>query len=86
MTGGQQGRGASQRWLNGAKIAKLRRQSGLTQTQFAELVEVSKQSMSDIERGRWGTSPARAKRIAEALGITVADISLDEDDADSRAA
>ena len=79
MTGGR-GRGPSQRWLDGNKVAALRRQSGLNQGEFAQLVEVSQQSISDIERGRWGTSPDRAKRIAEALGVTVADISLAQPD------
>jgi transcriptional regulator with XRE-family HTH domain len=80
MTGGQQQRrGPRPRWLNGERIARLRRERGLTQRKFAAICGLSPQTMSDIELGKWGTRPDRALRIATELGVTVADISLEPD-------
>jgi DNA-binding XRE family transcriptional regulator len=41
----------------------------LTQSEMAELLEVSKQCLCDLEKGRRIPSPSRAASIAEKLGM-----------------
>jgi len=54
----------------GANIKAVREQIGHTQERFAELVNVSAQYISDVERGNVGISIATLKRISEVTSIS----------------
>lgn len=54
----------------GANIKAVREQIGYTQERFAELVNVSAQYISDVERGNVGISIATLKRIREVTAIS----------------
>jgi len=54
----------------GENIKAVREQIGYTQERFAELVNVSSQYISDVERGNVGVSIATLKKIAEVTSIS----------------
>lgn len=60
----------------------LRKSDDLTQQEFSEKLEISKQHLCDIERGRKGVTPARAAVFATKLGQPPAffiQLALDEE-------
>ena len=63
----------------GLKIAYYRKKKGYTQTQLAEMVGISSNYLSLIERGNKGQSYSMETlfKIAEALEITVSDCFLE---------
>lgn len=61
-------------------VADLRWKLGLSQAELGRMAGVSKQSISDIERGVWGTKLIKAQRIAAALNVTVQDLEPREED------
>ncbi|MGD2351960.1 helix-turn-helix domain-containing protein [Bacillus subtilis] len=58
----------------GQAIKLIRKDSRLTQEELAELANLSRSYVADIERGRYSPSMSTLEKIAEALNITVADI------------
>ena len=56
------------------KIRELRKAKGMTLSALAGFVDISIAYLSDIENGNRHGSDATLRRIAEALGVTVADI------------
>ena len=54
----------------GTRIRIAREAAGLTQERLAELVDVKTQHISDIERGKKGTTVQSLKRICNELHIT----------------
>lgn len=60
----------------GLKIAYYRKKKGYTQTQLAEMVGISSNYLSLIERGNKGQSYSMETlfKIAEALEITVSEL------------
>lgn len=56
--------------LIGENIKAIREQIGYTQERFAELVDVSPQYISDVERGNVGISVATLKKIREVTSIS----------------
>lgn len=58
----------------GQRIAELRRAQHLTQQQFARLLGVAQQTVAHYESGRLGVSAALLPRLANLLGISVADL------------
>ena len=60
----------------GLKIAYYRKKKGYTQAQLAEMVGISSNYLSLIERGNKGQSYSMEKlfKIAEALEITVSEL------------
>lgn len=54
----------------GMHIKKARQRSDLTQEQLAELVEVTPQYLSDLERGVVGTSIATLMKLCRKLNVT----------------
>lgn len=54
----------------GERIKSAREQAKLTQEQFAELIDVSPQYISDLERGVVGASISTIKRICSTLYIS----------------
>lgn len=55
----------------GRAIARLRREKGLSQEKFAQLVGVHRTYMGAVERGEKNLSIKSAERIARGLGIRV---------------
>jgi XRE family transcriptional regulator, regulator of sulfur utilization len=66
----------------GAAVRELRTQKGITQEDLAHLAGVRTGAISLLERGRsnpaWGT----VRRIAQALGVSVADLARRADELD----
>lgn len=54
----------------GEQIRRAREQSGLTQEQFAERIDVSPQFVSDLERGVVGLSIPTLKRVCLTLNVS----------------
>jgi transcriptional regulator with XRE-family HTH domain len=66
----------------GELLRALRKSEAQTQEEFASLLEVSKQHLCDIEKGRKSVTPARAALFATRLGQPPAyfiQIALQED-------
>ena len=55
----------------GKRIAILREQKGLTQTELSALINKDFQSLSRIENGRVNASGFLLKQIAMALGVSM---------------
>lgn len=66
--------------LVGAAIAARRKQKGLTQAQFAELLDITQDSLSRMEKGVIAPKFSRLHSIASALGCPVADLFRHLDD------
>jgi transcriptional regulator with XRE-family HTH domain len=60
--------------LNPGALSAWRRQRGLSKTELARLAETSAGYLCDIERGNARPSPAKVRRLADALKVTVADL------------
>lgn len=58
----------------GERVRSRRRELGMTQVEFARLLEVSQPNVSDIEHGRAGVSVERLLRIAEILQCGPSDL------------
>jgi transcriptional regulator with XRE-family HTH domain len=63
----------------GRRLRQLRRYRDLTQEQFAEVADISVDFVSNIERGISAPSFETLERLAEALGVAVADLFLFDD-------
>ncbi|MGW1001728.1 helix-turn-helix domain-containing protein [Streptomyces sp. NPDC002520] len=59
---------------------RRRIEAGLSQTDLAKQAGVAPSHISDVENGRAGFSPKNLKAIADALGCTIRDLLLPEDD------
>ena len=55
----------------GARIAALRKDSGITQVQLAETMSVSQQTVASWEVGRRGVPVASLPLLARTLGVSV---------------
>ncbi len=53
----------------GSLLKAWREAEGLSQTEFAEMLDLSRQNASDLEHGRRIPSPSRAAKIAKKLGL-----------------
>lgn len=63
--------------LIGKRIQKLRRARGYTQQQFAEIIELSPNYLSDIERGKSSTRLDKLVTIINALECSADDVFTD---------
>lgn len=59
----------------GQRIAQLREERGLTQTQLAEMTGMQQQHISRLEKGRYSARLDLLATVAAALGCTVGIIS-----------
>jgi putative transcriptional regulator len=57
-----------------SRLREIRTDSGLTQAQLAERVEVSRQTINYVENGVYCPSTYLALRLARELGVEVEDI------------
>src|SRR5690606_11970214 len=55
-------------------LRRLRQQAGMTQAAVAEAADVADATISRIERGRFLPSQALLERLAQAIGVTAADL------------
>ena len=58
----------------GKKIAELRKEKKITQEQLAEKIGVKKQNISRYESGRVEPNIRTAKKLADALGVSLEDM------------
>ncbi|MET9918128.1 helix-turn-helix domain-containing protein [Streptomyces sp. NPDC006435] len=58
----------------GARIARIRKQRGLTQQELAMRAHVSKSLLSKVECGQKPASPALVAACARALGVSTSDL------------
>ncbi|HEX6292012.1 MAG TPA: helix-turn-helix transcriptional regulator [Herpetosiphonaceae bacterium] len=63
----------------GRRLRQLRRYQDLTQEQFAEAAEISVDFVSNMERGISAPSFETLERLADALGVAVADLFMFDD-------
>lgn len=54
----------------GERICQLRKQNGMTQEQLAELLDVSIQMVSNLERGNKAIRISNLVRLSEILGVS----------------
>ena len=62
-------------------IRSLRKRAGLTQEELAAILEVSRQTISSLEKGRYNPSILLAFKIARCFGQSIEEIFLYEEDA-----
>lgn len=60
------------------RLPELRAARGLTQGQLAEALDVSRQTVSSLEKGRYDPSLPLAFRIGRLFGLPVEEIFSDE--------
>lgn len=58
----------------GQHIASLRQQRGLSQNELGSLIEMEKQNVNRLEKGRTNPTAYTLKKIADALEITAKNI------------
>ncbi len=58
----------------GNRLRVVRAERNLSQTELANAVGVSRQTISSIETGQYGPSALLALRLAAALGTAIADL------------
>ena len=63
------------------RLEELRKARGITQEELAALLEVSRQTVSSLEKGRYNPSILLAFKIARYFGQSIEDIFLYEEDA-----
>ena len=60
-------------------IEALRKERNITQEEFARIMEVSRQTISSLEHGKYNPSIFLAHRIAEYFGKTIEEVFIFED-------
>lgn len=68
--------------MHGRNLRTIRERSGMTQTDLAEAADVDRSHLSLIESGRRNASPPTAKRLADALGVDITDITVSDEPAE----
>lgn len=66
------------------RLKEYRACLGVNQQEMGRMVGVSRQTISQIERGDYSPSVTLALKIAKVCGVTVEDIFLYEEDNDER--
>lgn len=59
------------RYEIGKRIAELRKERGMSQTQLAEAIGMAQPNLANIEAGRFSTTIDVLERIADALDATI---------------
>jgi len=65
-----------------SRVKFYRMRAGLTQTELARLAGVNRVSLAHVERGRLKPWPALRLRLAQALGVSEAELFDDRQDLD----
>ena len=58
------------------RIEEIRRQRGIRQEDFAKALQVSRQTISSLENGRYNPSILLAYKIARYFGMTIEEVFL----------
>lgn len=62
------------------KLEEIRKQHGITQEELAEKLEVSRQTISSLENGRYNPSILLAFKIAKVFGLSVEEVFIYEEE------
>ncbi len=62
------------------KLEDIRKENGITQEQLANALEVSRQTVSSLEKGRYNPSIILAFKIARFFHLKIEDIFIYEED------
>lgn len=62
------------------RLEELRKEREVTQEELAALLEVSRQTISSLEKGRYNPSIQLAFKIARYFGLRIEDIFIYEED------
>ncbi len=63
-------------------LEKLRKERGIKQEELADSLEVSRQTISSLEKGRYNPSIQLAFKIAHYFDMTIEEIFIYEEDSD----
>ena len=63
-------------------LEKLRKERGIKQEELAEVLEVSRQTISSLEKGRYNPSIQLAFKISRYFNLTIEEIFVYEEDSD----
>ncbi|MCF6463782.1 helix-turn-helix transcriptional regulator [Clostridium sp. Cult1] len=66
------------------KLKEVRTSRGISQEDLAEALEVSRQTISSLENGRYNPSILLAFKIARYFGMSIEDIFIYEEDESGR--
>ena len=64
------------------RLEELRKERGIKQEQLASVLEVSRQTISSLEQGRYNPSIQLAFKIARYFEMSIEDIFIYEEDVD----
>lgn len=62
------------------RLEELRKKHGIKQEDLADVMEVSRQTISSLENGRYNPSILLAYKLARYFGVTIEDIFIYEED------
>lgn len=62
------------------KLEEIRKQHGMTQEELAERLEVSRQTISSLEKGRYNPSIMLAFKIARMFNMNIEEIFIYEEE------
>ena len=62
------------------RLEELRKEHGIKQEDLADVMEVSRQTLSSLENGRYNPSILLAYKLARYFGVTIEDIFIYEED------
>ena len=62
------------------RLEELRRERGITQEELAAILEVSRQTISSLENGRYNPSILLAHKIAKYFGMTIEEVFIFEEE------
>ena len=62
------------------RIEAIRKQRGILQEDFAKTMEVSRQTISSLENGRYNPSILLAHKIAKYFGMSIEDVFIFEEE------
>ena len=63
-------------------LERLRKERGIRQEELADTLEVSRQTISSLEKGRYNPSIQLAFKIARYFNLTIEEIFIYEEDSD----
>ncbi len=64
------------------RLEEIRKAAGINQEALADILEVSRQTISSLENGRYNPSILLAFRIARHFGMSIEDIFIYEEEPD----
>lgn len=62
------------------RLVELRQERGIMQDELAEALQISRQTISSLERGRYNPSILLAFKIARYFGLSIEEIFLYDED------